>query len=194
MSRIKVVIGLGNPGRGYAFTRHNLGCMLIDRLLEGIKTKDSRRRKSYHLYRVTMARRSVLLVKPRVYVNESGRAVLSLLSRERLTPETVLVACDDVALPLGRGRLRRGGSSGGHRGLRSIISVIGDGFPRLRLGVGGPGSDMVGHVLGEFSDQEESAVGEVLDAAVKAVKGTIREGLERAMNVYNRSDFWLPDK
>ena len=140
--KLRAVVGLGNPGEEYAGTRHNLGTLLVEGLLGQARSKQEKRRKHYLLGVVTLERRKLLLMRPRCYVNQSGGAVLSLLAAEKLRPEEVLVACDDVALPLGGLRLRRSGGSGGHRGLESIIDRIGGEFPRLRMGVGAATGDM----------------------------------------------------
>ena len=129
----------------------------------------------------------IVLAKPYTYVNLSGRAAKALLQRFSLSPEELLVVCDDVALPLGRIRIRRKGSDGGHNGLRSIIKELGtENFPRLRVGIGREGiKDLVGYVLGEFEREEMEILEKVLDVAVDAVECIIKEGIEEAMNKYN---------
>src|SRR5258706_9231347 len=132
-----LVVGLGNPGRQYAGTRHDLGFMLVDRLARAAglllsKDEDAEISKPARL----AADAPFLLLKPMAYMNLSGPPVQRVMSRERVPAERVLVACDDVNLPLGKLRLRPSGSAGGHNGLRSLIETMGDGFPRLRLGVG----------------------------------------------------------
>jgi len=129
----------------------------------------------------------IVLAKPYTYVNLSGKAAKALLQRFSLSPEELLVVCDDVALPLGRIRIRRKGSDGGHNGLRSIIKELGtENFPRLRVGIGREGiKDLVGYVLGEFEREEMEILEKVLDVAVDAVECIIKEGIEEAMNKYN---------
>jgi PTH1 family peptidyl-tRNA hydrolase len=129
----------------------------------------------------------IVLAKPYTYVNLSGKAVKALLQRFSLSPEEMLVICDDVALPLGRIRIRRKGSDGGHNGLRSIIKEIGtDNFPRLRVGIGREGiRDLVEYVLGEFEKEEMEVLEKILDVAVEAVECILKEGIEEAMNKYN---------
>jgi PTH1 family peptidyl-tRNA hydrolase len=129
----------------------------------------------------------IVLAKPYTYVNLSGRAAKALLQRFSLSPEELLVVCDDVALPLGRIRIRRKGSDGGHNGLRSIIKELGtENFPRLRVGIGREGiKDLVGYVLGEFEREEMEILEKVLEVAVDAVECIIKEGIEEAMNKYN---------
>jgi PTH1 family peptidyl-tRNA hydrolase len=129
----------------------------------------------------------IVLAKPYTYVNLSGKAAKALLQRFSLSPEELLVVCDDVALPLGRIRIRRKGSDGGHNGLRSIIKELGtENFPRLRVGIGREGiKDLVEYVLGEFEREEMEILEKVLDVAVDAVECIIKEGIEEAMNKYN---------
>jgi PTH1 family peptidyl-tRNA hydrolase len=129
----------------------------------------------------------IVLAKPYTYVNLSGKAAKALLQRFSLSPEELLVVCDDVALPLGRIRIRRKGSDGGHNGLRSIIKELGtENFPRLRVGIGREGiKDLVGYVLGEFEREEMEILEKVLEVAVDAVECIIKEGIEEAMNKYN---------
>ncbi len=182
---------MGNPGNEYVNTRHNLGRLVVEHLVDHSRVKENPRRARYRLWRVILARRQLSLVSPRSYINDSGRAVLSFLTAARLRPQQVLVVCDDVALPLGGMRLRCSGSSGGHRGLESIIRLVGDSFPRLRLGVGAAGGDMVDHVLGEFSADESKIVEKILPLAEEVIAGILRQGLEPAMSTYNRKELWI---
>jgi PTH1 family peptidyl-tRNA hydrolase len=129
----------------------------------------------------------IVIAKPYTYVNLSGKAAKALLQRFSLAPQDMLVICDDVALPLGRIRIRRKGSDGGHNGLRSIIKELGtEEFPRLRVGIGREGiKDLVEYVLGEFEREEMEILEKVLEVAVDAVECILREGIEEAMNKYN---------
>ena len=180
---IKIVFGLGNPGRLYQKTRHNVGFMVVSRLARKMGLKFD---KKFCSSRVAEGE-GVVLAKPYTYVNLSGKAAKALLQRFSLSPEELLVVCDDVALPLGRIRIRRKGSDGGHNGLRSIIKELGtENFPRLRVGIGREGiKDLVGYVLGEFEREEMEILEKVLDVAVDAVECIIKEGIEEAMNKYN---------
>jgi len=129
----------------------------------------------------------IVIAKPYTYVNLSGKAAKALLQRFSLAPQDMLVICDDVALPLGRIRIRRKGSDGGHNGLRSIIKELGtEEFPRLRVGIGREGiKDLVEYVLGEFEREEMEILEKVLEVAVDAVECILKEGIEEAMNKYN---------
>ncbi len=189
--KLRVVIGLGNPGKEYAGTRHNLGRQVTGHVAAAARSKEVLRRKRCRVCRVSLARRRLFLVEPKSYVNESGRAVLSFLASEQIEPQEMLVVCDDVDLPLGGMRLRRSGSSGGHRGLESIIDQVGRDFPRLRLGVGSAQRDMVGHVLGEFSPAEAEVIKKMLPLAGEVIGSVMREGLERTMSKYNRKELWI---
>jgi PTH1 family peptidyl-tRNA hydrolase len=180
---IKIVFGLGNPGRLYQKTRHNVGFMVVSRLARRMGLKFD---KKFCSSRVAEGE-GIVLAKPYTYVNLSGKAAKALLQRFSLSPEELLVVCDDVALPLGRIRIRRKGSDGGHNGLRSIIKELGtENFPRLRVGIGREGiKDLVGYVLGEFEREEMEILEKVLEVAVDAVECIIKEGIEEAMNKYN---------
>lgn len=180
---IKLIVGLGNPGNLYRKTRHNVGFMLLSLLAKG---KGLRFDKKYCRSRIAEGA-GIILAKPYTYVNLSGKAVKALLNRLSIPPGQMLVICDDVALPLGRIRIRRRGSDGGHNGLRSIIKEIGtEDFPRLRIGIGREGiRDLVEHVLGEFKEEEKKVLEKVLQMATEAVGCILKEGIESAMNKYN---------
>ena len=180
---IKIVLGLGNPGRLYQKTRHNVGFMVVSRLARRMGLKFD---KKFCSSRVAEGE-GIVIAKPYTYVNLSGKAAKALLQRFSLAPQDMLVICDDVALPLGRIRIRRKGSDGGHNGLRSIIKELGtEEFPRLRVGIGREGiKDLVEYVLGEFEREEMEILEKVLEVAVNAVECILREGIEEAMNKYN---------
>lgn len=180
---IKLIVGLGNPGHLYRKTRHNVGFMLLERVAKRIGARFDKR---YCKSRISEVN-EVILAKPYTFVNLSGKAIKCLLNRLSIAPQEMLVVCDDVALPLGRIRIRRKGSDGGHNGLRSIINEVGtEDFPRLRIGIGREGiKDLVAFVLGEFSNEEKIILDKVLKVAIEAVECILREGLESAMNKYN---------
>jgi PTH1 family peptidyl-tRNA hydrolase len=184
---VKIVVGLGNPGRQYEETRHNVGWMVLDRIAH--RAGWSGKAKARDAAAVARGRHGdldLVLVKPTTYMNLSGLAVRKVLARERAPLDDMLVVVDDFALPLGRLRLREDGSSGGHNGLRSIIGEMGtQGFARLRVGIGDPGQRAVDHVLTRFSPDERADVERVLDAAADAVEDWAREGTSRAANRWN---------
>lgn len=183
-----VVMGLGNPGAEYAETRHNAGWWCLDLLAQRYGIALRRRRPQAVMGEGTVEGRRVALAKPRTYVNASGKAARYLLDRYRLDPTGLLVVCDDMALPPGAMRLRPRGSSGGHRGLQSIIETLGtQEFPRLRIGIGRPppGGDVVEFVLGRPSDQERQAIQKALERAVEAIATVVVDGIQAAMNRFN---------
>jgi peptidyl-tRNA hydrolase, PTH1 family len=190
----KLVVGLGNPGKEYAETRHNIGFAVVDRLAE--KFDCSLRKKwrfSAEVAEATISEGArVVLAKPQTYMNRSGSAVNALLQWRKIEPAELLVVVDDADLPLGQIRLRSSGGNGGHNGLRSIIEALGgnEEFARLRVGIGrsGPvGADITGHVLGKFAPQERESAGNAVATAVEAVECCLREGLTKAMNQFNRN-------
>ncbi|MBM4039355.1 MAG: aminoacyl-tRNA hydrolase [Planctomycetes bacterium] len=183
---MKIVVGIGNPGKRYERTRHNLGFEVVDRLAAEQGIEVSRRRFDARVGEGQLEGSQVLLVKPQTYVNLSGSAVAPLLRWHRSSTEDLLVVCDDLNLEPGKLRLRRRGSSGGHNGLQSLIECLGtEEFARLRIGIG-RGDDAVAHVLGGFGPGEREAMCDAVDAAAKAVRLWLRLGVEAAMNEVNK--------
>lgn len=186
---IRVIVGLGNPGARYDGTRHNIGFEAVTALLEG---RPARRRMfdGGELVEAEIADRPVVLLRPTGYMNRSGGPVRRLLASESASPQAALVVCDDYALPLGAIRARRRGSDGGHNGLASVLSAVGtEEVPRMRLGVGAPppGEDPADHVLAPFAPAEAEAVADLLERAARAIATAVGEGLDAAMNRFNRS-------
>jgi PTH1 family peptidyl-tRNA hydrolase len=189
----KLVVGLGNPGKEYADTRHNIGFAALDRLAEKLDCSfRSKWRFSAKVAEATAGDAGkVVLAKPQTYMNRSGSAVNALLNWRKIEPPQLLVVVDDADLPLGQVRLRASGGSGGHNGLRSIIEALGgsEEFARLRVGIGRSaplGADITGHVLGRFSPQERELAEQAVETAVDAIECCLREGLTEAMNQFNR--------
>jgi peptidyl-tRNA hydrolase, PTH1 family len=183
---VKLVVGLGNPGRRYAGTRHNIGFEVVDLLAarHGAGWESAPAEALIARWRAS----SVVLVKPLTFMNLSGQAVGDLLRFYKIDCADLLVVVDDVNLALGRLRARPGGSAGGHNGLKSLIGLLGtDGFGRIRIGVGGgePQRDLAGHVLGRFLDDERSVVQEATLRAADAVELWVAEGMAPVMNRYN---------
>ncbi|MEW6182837.1 MAG: aminoacyl-tRNA hydrolase [Bacillota bacterium] len=185
---MKLVVGLGNPGAEYAGTRHNMGFEVMDRLAGFYDTAFKRINRGKVLAAVArIGHEEVILAKPQTFMNLSGQAVLSLLKKNALSPAALLLVYDDLDLPLGRLRLMHDGSSGGHKGVDSVISAAGTAeFPRMRVGIGRPTGEAADYVLSRFFSEERERVGEVLEAAVGAVDCVLREGMTRAMNKFNR--------
>ncbi|MEE8443501.1 MAG: aminoacyl-tRNA hydrolase [Dehalococcoidia bacterium] len=182
-----VFLGLGNPGRSYARSRHNVGYWCIDGLTRkyGIHLKQRRRHAAVGEGYIEGV--AATLARSRTYMNHSGAAARYLLDRYHLPPEELLVVHDDMDLPLGKLRLRPSGGSAGHNGIASIITALGtQSFPRVRIGVGHPeGQDTVPFVLGPFASEEAKVIAEAIDQAVEAVAHVAQFGLEAAMNKYN---------
>ncbi len=182
------VVGLGNPGPQYARTRHNIGFWCIDLLAANHAIDVKRRHRTSLIGEGTIGESRVVLAKPRTFVNRSGDAVRYMLARYRISPGDVLVVCDDIALDPGKIRLRPSGSAGGHKGLKSIIEVLGtQQFPRLRVGIGRPpdGGDQIGFVVGTMSQAERQAADAAVACAAEAVASVLTDGIERAMNRFN---------
>jgi PTH1 family peptidyl-tRNA hydrolase len=184
---VRIVVGLGNPGRQYEETRHNVGWMVLDRIADRAGwTGRGKSRDAAAVVRGRYGDLELVLVKPQTYMNGSGLAVRKVLARERVKLEDLLVVVDDFALPLGRLRLREEGSAGGHNGLRSIIGEMGtQRFARLRVGIGEPDRGAVDHVLSRFVADERPRLEQVLDAAADAVEEWARDGAARAANRWN---------
>lgn len=183
-----LLIGLGNPGREYKGDRHNIGFMLIDRLAgeAGVRFERVRFQSLVASGRLVGVR--VILAKPQTFMNASGRAVSQLARFFKVAPACLMVAYDDLDLPLGTIRLRSGGGSGGHRGMASIVEALGSGdFPRLRLGIGRPPGrmDPADYVLEPFGTQEEPRRDLMLVQAAEAVETFLRVGIELAMSRHN---------
>lgn len=196
---MKVVTGLGNPGERYQLTRHNVGFRVVDLLADrwGLTGQGRVRDGAAQLeVRLKEPPERVLLVKPMRYMNLSGGAIRAALRQTEATfEEDMLVVADDVDLPLGRLRLRREGSAGGHNGLRDIIATFGTNqFQRLRVGIGRSGTtrETVDHVLSTFRSDEQDLATEAIATAADAVELWLREGIDAAMNAYNGLDLAEP--
>ncbi len=186
MSEIRLIVGLGNPGREYEATRHNVGFMVLDRLAQqaGCQFETQARWESGV---AKFPHDGILLIKPLSFMNLSGRAVGKILRYYKWQPEQALIVYDDVSLDLGRIRLREKGSHGGHNGIRSLIEHFGtDVFPRIKLGIGSADKgEMVGHVLGKFRDTEQETLQNMLAMAANAVQDCLSRGVAAAANHYN---------
>jgi PTH1 family peptidyl-tRNA hydrolase len=184
-----IVLGLGNPGEPYRDTRHNVGFRVVEELARRFGVSLDREECNSLVGRASSP--EALLVLPQTYMNRSGYAARCLVEHHQIEPASVLVVYDEVSLPLGRLRLRRSGSPGGHRGIESVIENLRtDQVPRLRLGVapadGAPaGEDLVAFVLAPFAAEEAEAVGEMVRLAADACEAWIAEGVEAAMNRFN---------
>lgn len=187
---MKLIVGLGNPGREYAATRHNIGFMVIDRLARRLGLAVEKKKFKALFGQGQINSEKVLLAKPQTYMNLSGQAVAPLLRWHKLGPADLLVVYDDMDLPPGKLRIRPEGGAGGHKGMESIIMALGtEGFPRLRIGVGKPevpGFNGASYVLSRLTADDAKTFEESVDTAAEAIHCIVSEGLEKAMNEYNR--------
>lgn len=186
----RLVVGLGNPGPQYRQTRHNVGFLVVDRILARHTVTRSWSKFSAELYELREAGEAWLLAKPQTYMNRSGGAVASILHYYDIPLDRLLVVADDLNLPIGRLRFRRDGSHGGQKGLADTIANLGtDAFARLRVGIGSPDvGDATSHVLGTFGDDEKTIINAAVARAAEGVETWLIEGIEAAMNRYNAAE------
>ena len=185
---MKLVVGLGNPGRKYSETRHNIGWMALAELKQRYGKTVTKEKFHGELVEAEISGDQVLLLAPHTFMNESGRSVLAARDFYKLPEDALLVVCDDFSLPLGKLRIRPGGSSGGQNGLADIARRLGnDRFPRLRLGIGPVPKnwDPAGFVLGKFSKQERDEVEVLVTSACDAIAMWAGKGIDRCMNQFN---------
>ena len=185
---MKLVVGLGNKGREYENTRHNMGFMLIDRYLQYKNITDKFKEKFNAIYiETTINNEKVIFIKPMTYMNNSGIAVRAFVDFYKLNSEDILVISDDLDLDLGKFRLRRNGSSGGHNGLKSIISHLGnDNFKRLRIGISNDKDDVINYVLSKFSKRELNEIDTMFDTLVNVLDDYFVMDFTSLMSKYNR--------
>ena len=185
---MKMIVGLGNPGPRYANNRHNIGFQIVDELAQKHGLSFDKRQFKAQIALGHIAGQRVLLVKPQTYMNLSGEAVQPLARYYKVELADLMVAFDDMDLPVGVIRLRPFGGAGGHNGMKSIIQRLGSNqFPRLRVGIGRPPGrmDPAAYVLQDFSDGEEAIMVQVRDRAVQALESWLESGIDAAMNAFN---------
>jgi PTH1 family peptidyl-tRNA hydrolase len=186
-----LIVGLGNPGKEYAQTRHNCGWMALDRIAEKLSCKIDKGKFQGLYGQTTYCGNKVYLLKPQTYMNASGQSVLQMSAYFQIPPERILVLFDDISLEPGRLRIRPDGSAGGHNGIKSIISCIGsEAFPRIKIGVGAKphkDADLADWVLSGFAESERKNLSFALDNAVDAALCIMDKGLYEAANRYNGS-------
>jgi PTH1 family peptidyl-tRNA hydrolase len=187
---LKVVVGLGNPGRRYAETRHNLGFKAVEEFCRRERLVWDGEECRSRIARGAMAGEDVVVAEPQTYMNRSGEAVECLLRASGGGPSDLLVVCDDAAIDLGAVRVRRSGSAGGHRGLESIIAALGtEDFPRLRIGIRTApvlSGDLAERVLAPFSREESEEAGRQAARAAECIRTVLEQGVAAAMNRFNR--------
>jgi PTH1 family peptidyl-tRNA hydrolase len=187
---MRVVFGLGNPGPEYAGNRHNVGFMAVDRLSEVFECRVSNFRFQSLTGKAIIDEEVVLLAQPQTFMNSCGSSLRQILEDVAGAPESTFVIADDFHLPLGMVRVRARGSSGGHKGLKSIQEALGTTeYPRLRIGIGDPGrQDPIDFVLEDFTGAERKQIDDALGIVVQAVETWTRHGIDEAMNRFNRKD------
>ena len=194
---MKCIVGLGNPGNRYRFTRHNIGFLAIEFLIDKFKAKHFEGNSLYECYQTSLIEEPVLFIMPQTYMNNSGTAVREVLQKHELSAADVLILYDDFQLPFGTLRLRPKGSDGGHNGLSSIIYHLeNDLVPRLRIGVGGKTVPvehthelMADYVLSRFDTDEEKLLPQLLNHTRDACISWAETGIQKTMNHYNRNFF-----
>jgi peptidyl-tRNA hydrolase, PTH1 family len=194
----QLIIGLGNPGTKYDRTRHNVGFDLLDILAKRWQISLSDRKQFQGIYGEGFGGHNakIRLLKPQTFMNLSGQSVRAAIDWFKLPPESVMVVYDDLDLPLGKLRLRLSGSAGGHNGMKSIISHLGtQNFPRVRIGIGKSfgEKDTISHVLGKFSEQETPIVKEVIELTNDSIELSLKQGVEKAMSLYNNRSIPIPE-
>lgn len=181
-----IIVGLGNPGREYANTRHNAGYMAIDILAERFNIEIKRHNFRSVFGEGRIGNEKVVLAKPETFMNNSGFAVRDLLNWYKVPHDHILIIYDDADIPLGTLRMREKGSAGTHNGMKSIVYQLGfDDFPRVRIGIGGAVHGMIGHVLGAFSEEEAPEVKKVLSDAASAAELIVKGDMQGAQARYN---------
>lgn len=186
-----IIAGLGNPGPKYQWTRHNAGFLFLDRIANLERLSISR--KQFYGFTADWERngKRIVLLKPQTFMNLSGRSIMPALQFYKLKPANLIVAHDEIDLPLGTARLKQGGGHGGQNGLRSIMEQLGNrDFLRLRLGVGRPlHGDAADHVLGAFTPQEMEVFARTLDGALEMLETALDEGVPKAMSLFNNKSY-----
>ena len=185
---MKLVVGLGNPGKQYEATKHNIGFMVVDAIADSVPHTPWREEQQAEVCSITVNGEKVLLVKPQTFMNASGESVGPLMRYYKIDPSDVYCIYDDMDLPVGKLRIRPNGSSGGHNGIKSLITHLGtENFPRFRVGIGRrlPQWTGIDHVLAPFSEELQEKVQKGIKDTVKAVLGTLEVGIDKGMNQFN---------
>ncbi len=179
---------MGNPGSQYALTRHNVGFMVVDKLVNELKATMPKTKFDGIVYTLNYEGKKVLLVQPQTYMNDSGRCIRQVMDFYKVLSENIVVIYDDIDLPEGKVRIRAKGGPGTHNGMRSIVSNIGENFPRIRVGIGQPPHkemDLADFVLGKFSKDSQKTMEEAISKSSQAVIELIKNGVDASMQKYN---------
>lgn len=181
-----LIVGLGNPGKEYEDTRHNIGFKVVDNIAKEYNIEINRQKFKGTYGEGFINGKKVMLLKPTTYMNLSGESVREVINFYNLENHEILIIYDDISLDVGKLRIREKGSAGGHNGIKSIIAHLGsDVFPRIKVGVGQPNSDLIRHVLGRFEKEEMTILDESIEAATKAAAEIIKDDVKTAMNQFN---------
>lgn len=184
---MKIIAGLGNPGREYEKTKHNVGFMTVDLLAERLGISVTRLKFKALIGDGRIGTEKVIIVKPQTYMNLSGDSIREIMNFYKLDPEDLIVIYDDIDIPVGTLRIRQKGSAGTHNGMRSVVSQLGsEAFPRVRVGIGSENrGDLVNYVISGFKGSDKDNVRQAIEKAADAVECMVREGVSMAMNKYN---------
>ncbi|MDO4689877.1 MAG: aminoacyl-tRNA hydrolase [Fusobacterium sp.] len=184
---MKIVIGLGNPGKQYENTRHNIGFMAIDMLIKKYGL-DEKSKFQALISETNIKGEKIIFLKPQTFMNLSGNSIIEILNFYKLDPkEDIIVIYDDMDLPFGQLRVKDRGSSGGHNGIKSIISHVGENFIRIKCGIGNKKNNAVEHVLGKFNQTEQKELDEILTEIVSCIEAIISvQNLPQVMQIYNK--------
>ena len=183
-----LIAGLGNPSKTYEGTRHNVGFSMIDALADAFQIDVTTKKHKAIVGRGVIEGMKVILAKPQTYMNLSGESILEIADFYKIDPENMIIIYDDISLDVGRLRIRKKGSAGGHNGIKNIIAHLGtDVFPRIKVGVGEKpqGWDLADYVLSKYSKEEQQALREASDDVIGAVKLMVMDNIDAAMNQYN---------
>lgn len=181
-----LIVGLGNPGRDYEHTRHNVGFDAVDKLAEKLGVNVSKIKFKGLYGEGFLNGQKIILLKPSTFMNLSGESLIEAVSFFNIPEENIIVIYDDVDIKVGRLRIRPSGSDGGHNGMKNIIYHLQSlNFPRIRIGIGKPKNDMVNHVLGRFSKDEQEIIDKIIDIAADAAIEIVKNGVQSSMNKYN---------
>jgi PTH1 family peptidyl-tRNA hydrolase len=184
---MKIIVGLGNPGREYAATRHNVGFMVVNELARRANAEGTKKRFRSEIREGRLRDQRIVLVAPQTYMNLSGHAVREVINWYHASLEDVLIVFDDMDIPFGQLRIRPSGTAGGHNGLKSIVEQLGTTeIPRLRVGIGRARTAARSHVLSRFSPEEERALPDLIRTVCDAIELWIVDGMSKSMNVINR--------
>jgi PTH1 family peptidyl-tRNA hydrolase len=185
---MKIIVGLGNPGRKYERTRHNAGFMAVDKLADSLRANITQEKHHALIGRARIDSEETVFVKPQTFMNDSGRSVAAVLRSTYAELSDLVVIHDELDLVLGSVRVKIGGGHGGHNGLRSIIEHLGPDFIRVRIGIGRPDPDLdsAGYVLSPFFAEEREEAAQAVEKAVESIKAIVLHGPTRAMNLFNK--------